>query len=497
MQPLSLQNGSMLGRTTSTNLGVAGTGIRQFDATPVGNTGGATGGGQFDMMSLIVPLLQLMQAVIGMAMGGGFGASNTGAAGNAGAAGNTGAAGNAGAAGNTGAVGNNSVGGVTDPAAAAAASNPNTADLANGIGNASGMTINDKRNLNYSDLRADAAGGEDYANVRGGKQAFNGVSGTEAAIMHLGGRGHISGGTSETGVAGSTLIYNNVLNNPGKFTPDEVALIEQYATDEKSRYGYVTGENLDHAFVEQMAARGDIAPEKLAQYHQAINARVAKMTSNPNQAAIAQEASGEVNIVDNLDTLQGQSGLTPYEQAVYRLSGHSTLFSGDGSINGDILAVTLGNKNSLDGRGDANANSNIDAQTLSLLQDDLASDGELNGDSLRYANEKVLDKVFMGGPGVTENDVRTNAVQQGQVNGRSQQDIMSSLQLSANDAIQQFGDFVSKHPVITAMGAGAMGAAAGVCPFLSGTMAVGAGMAAGSKMLSNDATASGGGGGGY
>ena len=43
------------------------------------------------------------------------------------------------------------------------------------------------------------------------------------------------------------------------------------------------------------------------------------------------------------------------------------------------------------------------------------------------------------------------------------------------------------HPVISAMGAGAMAGAAAVCPFLAGTMAVSAGIAAGSKMMSQEA----------
>lgn len=349
------------------------------------------------------------------------------------------------------------------------------------------MTIAQRRALNYSDLKANPNGDNSYANVRGGKEAFNGVSGQDAAIMHLGGRGHISAGTSENGVSGSARIYNNVLNNPNNFTPDEVSLIQKYAAAEKAKYGYFTGESLDHAFVDQMAARGDISPDKLQAYHQAIDARVAKMVNNPNQAAVAKEASQEVNITSDIGTLQQQSGLSRYEQAVYRLAGHSTLFSGDGSIDGDILAITLGNKNSLDGRSFGSQDTNIDPETLSLLQDDLAIDGKLNGDALRMANEKVLDKIFMGGPDVTAQQIQAQSVQQAQQNGRSAAQIQQSLQLSANDAIKQFGGFVKDHPVISAMGAGAMAAGAAVCPFLAGTMAVGAGIAAGSKMMSQQA----------
>lgn len=531
MQPISLQNRSLLGRSPllgTGNAGAAGA-TRQPNVLSAGNAGNA-GAGQFDMMSLLLPILQLVTMALGMMMGGSGspagakapseagpgGASYGGVPAGGGSGGSpsgevpakTGGPGNAHSgnanqnAGDEGVVGNGGNGdpgskrlpSETNPETEAVAGNPGTADAEGSVGNAQNLSINDRRNIDYSDLKADPNGGDDYENVRGGKQAFNGVSGQEAAIMHLGGRGHISGGTTENGVSGSAKIYNNVLNNPGNFTPDEVELIQGYAATEQEKYGYFTGEGLDHDFVDQMAARGGISDDKLSEYHQAIDDRVAKMVNNPDQEAVAAEAGEEVNIVDDVDVLEQQSGLNKYEQAVYRLSGHSTLFSGDGSIDGDILAITLGNKNSLDGRGAPAANSNIDPETLSLLQDDLASDGELNGDSLRFANEKVLDKIFMGGPDVTEEVTRTNAVEQGEQNGRSKQDIMTSLQTSANDAMRQFGDFVSDHPVITAMGAGAMGAAAGVCPFLSGTMAVGAGMAAGSKMFSDEAKPSGGGG---
>lgn len=349
------------------------------------------------------------------------------------------------------------------------------------------MTINERRDLNYSDLKADPNGGEDYENVRGGKEAFNGVSGQDAAIMHLGGRAHISEAETENGVAASARIYTNVLNNPDNFTPDEVKLIQGYAQDEMDRYGQFTGENLDKDFIQQMAARQGLSEEKVAAYNQAIDERVQKQINNPNQDAVQNDINKELNITSDIGTLEEQSGLTGYEQAVYRLAGHSTLFSGDGSINGDVLAITLGNKNSLDGRNFEGQDTNIDDETLSLLQSDLAADGELNGDSLRYANEKVLDKLFLGGDGVNAQQVENASIQTGQANGRSQQDIMKSLQTSANDAMKQFGDFATKHPVVTAMGAGAMAAGAAVCPFLAGTMAVGAGMAAGSKMMANEA----------
>lgn len=349
------------------------------------------------------------------------------------------------------------------------------------------MTIAQRRALNYSDLKADPNGGADYANVRGGKQAFNGVSGRDAAIMHLGGRAHISAGTSANGVSGSARIYGNVLNNPNNFTPDEVALIQQYAADEKARYGMITGANLDHDFANQMAARGDISPEKLQAYHQAIDARAAQMVNNPNRDAVLQEVNQQLNITSDIGTLEQQSGLSRYEQAVYRLAGHATLFSGDGSIDGDVLAITLGNANSLDGRSFGNQDTNIDPETLSLLQNDLAIDGKLNGDALRMANEKVLDKIFMGAPGVTAQQVQAQSVQRAQQNGRTAAQIQQSLQLSANEAIQQFGGFVKDHPVISAVGAGAMAAGAAVCPFLAGTMAVGAGIAAGTKMMSQQA----------
>lgn len=392
-----------------------------------------------------------------------------------------------GAGGTTGAGGATNTGGA-DATQPEGTTNTGDAGSQGTLGSAANMTINERRNLNYSNLKADPNGGNDYQNVRGGKQAFNGVSGTDAAIMHLAGRGHISAGDSANGVSGTARIYNNVLNDKNNmFSPDEHALIQKYAQAEKAKYGYFTGENLDHAFIDQMAQRGEIDPTKVQQYHQAVDARVAKQVNNPNQAAVAKEAGQPVNFTSDIGTLEKQSGMSKYEQAVYRLAGHSTLFSGDGSINGDILGITLGNKNSLDGRDFNGQNTNIDKETLSLLQDDLASDGKLNGDSLRYANEKVLDNVYLGKPQVNAQDVKQHAIQQGQANGRSSQTIMKSLQTSANDALKQFGDFATKHPAITAAGAAALGAGAAVCPFLAGTMAVGAGVAAGAKAMNDHA----------
>ncbi|WP_373531377.1 hypothetical protein [Vampirovibrio sp.] len=458
--------------------------------------------GQLDTMSLIIPIFQLLKQVIELMLAGqsasvaepaASAGPSTGApvggAGNATepktTASTTNSAQPASSAGGSVAVAS---GTDDDPKALKPASQ--SAEAPSGesaVGSADTMTIDERRDLNYSDLKADPKGGKDYKNVRGGKEAFNGVSGKDAAIMHLAGRGHISAGTSKNGVSGSARIYNNVLNNPENFTPDETKLIEGYAAAEKEKYGYFTGEGLDHDFADQMAARGDISPDKLAKYHQAIDARVAKMVNNPNQAAVKKEAGQAVNITSDIGTLQEQSGLSRYEQAVYRLSGHATLFSGDGSIDGDILAVTLGNEKSLDGRKFGDQDTNIDPETLSLLQDDMAIDGKLNGDALRTANEGVLDKIFMGGPEVTAEGIRKTSVKKAEATGRNQQDIMQNLQLSANDAIKQFGSFAKEHPVMTAVGVGAMAAGAAICPFLGGTMAVGAGIAAGSKMFSEEA----------
>lgn len=379
---------------------------------------------------------------------------------------------------------------IPDPATPAQpGTEPNTDVPQKGVGDAATMSINERRNLNYSDLKADPNGGSDYQNVRAGKQAFNGVSGQEAAIMHLGGRGHISASETANGVSGTVKIYNNVLNDNPKntFTPDEKKLIEQYAADEKAQYGYITGENLDRAFIDQMAQRGAITPDRVAVYNQAVTERVAKMVNNPDQAAVAKEASQEVNFTSDIPTLEKQSGLNKYEQAVYRLVGHSPLFSGDGTVNGDVLPITLNNKKSLDGRDMAGQDTNIDDETLQLLQTDLASDGQLNGDSLKFANQQVLDKIYLRGPGATNQAAQQNAIQQAQAKGRSPQEVMKSLQTSANDALKQFGDFVNKHPVISATGAAALGAGAAVCPYFAGTIAVGAGIAAGTKAMNTEA----------
>jgi hypothetical protein len=498
MQPISLQNRSLSSRFSLSGASALGQ-VQLTETSP--STVSSTGAGQVNFMPLLISMLQLATQMIKMFMGSQpLGADQQQGGTNAPGAGNylpssgeDAAPGKAKGSGKD--KGHGKAKGPGKDKGHGKAKGPgkdkghgkgnDAPPAADGIGSAAGMTIDERRALNYSDLVADPNGGVGYDNVRGGKQAFNGVSGRDAAIMHLGGRGHISAGTSANGVSGGARIYNNVLNNPQNFTPDEVALIQGYAAAEIQKYGYITGEGLDHDFVDQMAARGDISPEKRAAYHQAIDDRVARMVSNPDQAAVAREASQEVNIVSDIGTLEAQSGLTRYEQAVYRLAGHATLFSGDGTIDGDILAITLGNTNSLDGRSFGNQDTNIDPETLSLLQDDLAIDGELNGDALRLANEGVLDKIFMGGPGVTAQEVRETSVQQAQSNGRTQQDIIQSLQMSADQALRQFGSFVQDHPVVTAVGAGAMVAGSAVCPFLSGTLAVGAGIAAGSKMLSS------------
>lgn len=490
MQPLLLQSMPLTGRPSLTMTSASPT-LLPATQSRFSRPLAQSGGGQFDMFSLLMPLLQVVMQMMQMIMGGQ--PATAPASSDAGSPQPSPTSTPVASTEEPGPVSGKpaSAGGYADnavtPGASDATDEASPSEEDSSTGSAASMTIAERRAMNYSDLKADPNGGDDYANVRKGKEAFNGVSGRDAAIMHLGGRGHISAGTSANGISGTTRIYNNVLNKPGSFTPDEVALIQQYAADEKARYGMITGSNLDHAFVDQMATRGDISPEKRQAYHEAINARVAKMVNNPDQAAVKQEASQEVNITSDIGTLEKQSGLNRYEQAVYRLAGHSTLFSGDGSIDGDILAVTLGNKNSLDGRSFGNQDTNIDPEALSLLQDDLATDGELNGDALRNANQKVLDKIFLGGPDVTQATVRTESVQQAQQNGRSASQIQQSLQTSANDAIKQFGSFVKDHPVISAVGAGAMAAGAAVCPFLAGTMAVGAGLAAGSKLMSQEA----------
>lgn len=341
-------------------------------------------------------------------------------------------------------------------------------------GTAANKTIKELRDMNYSDMK--------QAEER---VAFNGLSRDSAAIIHLGGRAHISEKETENGVSGSARIYNNVLAPGTKFSPEEQALAKKWQASEISQHGFATGENLDKAFIQELGIRDGISAQKLQQYTDAVDARVAKLdkaaASSPElKAKIIQDSQTPINMIDDVDKLEGQSGLTADEQAAYRLAGHSVLFSGTGQVNGDILPITLGNAKALDGR---KAAANIDPQVRKLMNADFADDGKLNGTSLRAANEVVMDKVFLGGAGLTGKDDitrRGNAV--AKANGRTPQQIRQSIMQGGKQALTDFKNMAKDHSPAMLAGAATMAGAAAICPFLGGMAAGALGIGAGQKL---------------
>lgn len=337
-------------------------------------------------------------------------------------------------------------------------------------GQVASASIDQIRNQNYSNL------------TEAQRVDFNGVSRDSAAIIHLGGRANISGAVTANGVSPTAQIYNNVLQKPGNFHPEEVALVKKWSQQEMATRGMITGENLDHAFIDEMGTRDGVSQQQLQQYHTAVDQRVSKMLANPNRAAVLADSKKPLNLVDDIGTLQKQSGLNKTEQAAFRLAGHAVLFSGNGSVNGDILALTQGNANALDNRG-AN-NGSIDAETKALTDADMADNGKLDGSSLRAADGAVLNKLYGGGQGIANNQQVVNqGVQTGIKSGRTMQDIQKSILNGGKQALNDFKQLAKDHsPAMLAAGATMAGAAA-VCPFLGGMAAGAAGIGAAQKLM--------------
>ena len=327
------------------------------------------------------------------------------------------------------------------------------------IGQVADEPLSQIRNLDYTQL------GELQ------RWEFNGVSRNSAAIIHLGGRANISGRVSDNGVSPSAMIYNNVMQSPDKFHPAEVDLVKAWSRDELQRRGIITGEDLDHAFINEMGLRDGITPQILELYHQSVDLRVSKMLANPNREGVLADTKKPLNIVDDMPTLQDQSGMTPIEQAIFRLAGHAVLFSGDGRVNGDILPITMGNANALDNHGVGN-NGSVDSEAKALLDADMADDGLINGSSLRTADAAVLAKLYLNGPGVTNNQqIIDHGIRVGLANGRTPQQIKQAIANGSQQALNDFKRMAKNHtPAMLALGATMAGAVA-VCPFLGGMAA--------------------------
>lgn len=322
---------------------------------------------------------------------------------------------------------------------------------------------------------------------------------TAAAIIHIGGRAHISEAVTASGVSPSARIYNNVLQNPNNFKPEEVNLIQGFAAKERAEtagltpdgQGFVTGKYLDYAFIDQMGNRNGSSPQKMQEYKAAVDARIAKVTSGQNLQQVIADSNTTVNIVSDVNTLQQRTGLNRTEQAAYRLAGHSVLFSQDGTVSSDILGLTYQNANSLDSQGNA-ANGgqdvNIDREIEALASADQADDGQVNGSSLRRSQEAVMDKIFLGTGGLQDNNVVLNQGQQvGLQNGRSMSDIQRSFTGGGLQALNDLKSLAKDHsPAMLAAG-GTMAAASAVCPFLGGMAAGAAGIGAANNNLAKGA----------
>jgi len=351
--------------------------------------------------------------------------------------------------------------------------NPITTALPGGIqsiGQVANQSLNQIRGTDYTKLNETQ------------RQDFNGVSRDSAAIIHLGGRANISGAVSANGVPPSAQIYNNVLNNPSNFHPEEVALVKKFSQDEIKRHGMITGEDLDHAFIDEMGTRDGLTTDQLKQYHTAIDQRVSKMLANPNRQAVIADTKKPLNLVDDINTLQGQSGLNSAEQGIFRLAGHAVLFSGDGRVNGDILSITAGNPNALDNKGAGN-NGSVDATTQALISADVADNGKIDGSALKAAEESVLSKLYLGGKGVLDNQtIINNGKQIGLQNGRTPEQITKAIAGGSKQALADFKKMAVNHtPAMLALG-GTMAGAVAVCPFLGGMAAGAAGIGAAQKM---------------
>jgi hypothetical protein len=352
--------------------------------------------------------------------------------------------------------------------------NPITQSLPSGIqsiGQAVSQSSDQLRGLDYTQLSEQQ------------RKDFNGLSRGSAAIIHLGGRANISGAMTANFVSPSAQIYNNVINDPDHFHPEEVEMVKKFREDEIKRRGMVTGENLDNAFIDEMGARNNMDPGLIQHLHDNVNQRVQQMMANPNRNAVMADLNKPLNLVDDISTLQNQSGLNKTEQAAFRLGGHSVLFSGDGRVNGDILGLTLGNTNALDNKGAGN-NGSIDAETQAIAQADMADDGKLNGSSLRDADQAVLQKLYDGGKGISNNQaILDRGIAVGKQNGRTPQQIQQAITSGTQQALNDFKQMAKNHsPAMLALGTTMAGAAA-VCPFLGGMAAGAAGIGAAQKMM--------------
>jgi hypothetical protein len=307
-----------------------------------------------------------------------------------------------------------------------------------------------------------------------GTRTNEGLSDTDRAILHLWGRQIISKGFEDGSVYNNVLADEKLPASQQQYKPAEHDLVNQLVAKETAKYGATNGKELDNLalnLLNQMAG-----PGQQINIQQYLNAPV-----RFNHGA-------KINQVDDLNTLQKQTGLSEFSQAILRAVGHDPLLNG-GKIDGSVLAYTIGNSNALDNQGiGANgavgaSNSSVDPDFKALLQDDLTSDGVRNGDSIMTGLSQVLNHVYLGGAQATQQSVLQASQQKAQVAGRTSQQITQGVQQGMVQALADASKMIKNHPVISAAAIGGVAAATAICPFLGGLAVGGAGIAAGQGLI--------------
>jgi len=295
----------------------------------------------------------------------------------------------------------------------------------------------------------------------------------ERAVVHLWGRQMIAKGGQDGGILLTVMedVQRGQASGSVSVQPAEVQLAQELLQRDNAEFGGVTGKNLDREFFRIMRDKfGE--PELEARYG---NSPIFFAAHDPNGAAARLPDEFPVDSPQWEAAMSRRSGLNSFENGVLRLWGHDIL---DGGVDGSILAFTmLGGDKALDrgmNRGVVDA----------LLKAD-AADGRVDGSSLKSSFRDVMDKLYLGPtqPGASAERTFRDAEIRGQSMGLTLQQMGQNMQLGAEAALGVARDFVQNHPIITAGAAGGMMAATGVCPFLGGLAAGGAGVAMGQQFL--------------
>jgi hypothetical protein len=205
------------------------------------------------------------------------------------------------------------------------------------------------------------------------------MSQTQLAMLHLWGLQMSSQGHQDGG------ILLNVLQNPSQFTTAEVQVAQQLANEDQQKYGGITGKSLDQGF--------------FGVYQSLTGQNISSKFAN----APMHYANGPVNISNRVN---GNNGLSDFENTVLVMWGHTPLF-GNG-INGSLESDVLSSKSNVFSQAGA------DTQGVQALADaDLATSGQITGQSLNAGFDDVLNKLYNGGPDVTAQQVVNQTIQHG------------------------------------------------------------------------------------